>query len=580
MTKKTVDELPTIGDTQEENAQTIIQQNGVTFKGRERPNPPRKINITSQAQLETQFGVNIEIPDGESFLISVDDNFTLTKPIKIGLGSAVRFQGGTSSVNVTYTGTGAMFQNTNPANPIDSFDIRLIRITGGLFSAITNNAFDLVGGANSFFFVNTAQIVAFNDIGFIDIELVEIQSLGIFAVNEGFTIKDPNALSIRVVILDQSGLGDTGMTAFSFIQNNPTLILLEDIRGIVLSASESVVFFDPNAPVNASYAISTVTVAAGNLFQRGKDTTIVSVADNAGQARFLNNQFHDLAVGDTVTLSGFATAAYNGEFEVTVVPDPERFETGVAFVAGDTGILENSKFEVISAAAGGGGGTAFTTRATNNLQAGEVVVQTSHADAAYNGTFVISKIISTTIYEIDEIPFTATDQGFVTTRSLDSEDVPVSATNNPGQPESMFTAQAGLEVFAAPATVTINTIGVPEAITSASWNFSNLERFIEGVINEGQVIAQDIAVRRYAISYSATIERVGGGAQTLSIVLLKNGVDVSFNPPITVNTGQIEITRIEIIELTEADTLQVGVVNLVDAADIDVSQANLVINRA
>ena len=71
MTDVRVDQLLDIGDTQKPDALVMLQQDGVSFKGPTRPNPPREINVTSQAQLEAQFGTDLEIPDGESMHFSI-----------------------------------------------------------------------------------------------------------------------------------------------------------------------------------------------------------------------------------------------------------------------------------------------------------------------------------------------------------------------------------------------------------------------------------------------------------------------------------------------------------------------------
>lgn len=501
MTNVSIDELLDIGDSQASDAVAAVHQDGITFKARKRPNPPRQINVTTQAQLESEFGSDIEIPDGQSFLINIDENMTLTKPIKIGLGSAVRIVGAVSSISLTYTGTGAMFQNTNPANAIDSFDIRLIRIAGNL----TNNAFDLVGGVNSFFFVNTVQIIQFIDVGFVDIELVELQSLGMFANIQGLTIKDPAATSINVVVVDQTGLGITDMTAFSFIQSQPTLVILDDVRAINISAGESLVFFDPNAPVGASFVLTNATKTLGNLFQPGIDIVAPAIGAGAGSSTDFDIDAHGLVVGQTVVLKGFTTfTSYNGTFRVTAVNSVNSVDIGV--------------------------------------------------------------------------PFAGSEAGTMSAKSLDNTDVLVSSFNNPMEPDSMFTAESGYEDSGSPVTL-ITTIGVPEIIVNTNYGFSNLERFAEGITNEGQIITLDAATRRYSVSYSGSITK-GGSSAIMGVVLLKNGVLAGFNPPMSPDVNAVQSSGINIIELTGNDTLQVGVVNYSSLDSLQVTHVDLVVNRA
>lgn len=491
----------TVGDRFQRIKQTDFQQE-IT--------PARVIRVKSEADLVARFGANIEIPNGESYEIRVDESFTLSLPIKLGLVSALRLVGSPSSITLTYTGTGALIRNTNPADAIGSFDLRDIRLMGGLLSAITNSAFDLFSDtANSFFFIATAQLVAFDTIGIVDMELLRIRDLGMFVFNQGFTIKSTDSLVINVVEVSQAGYIETGMTAFSFIQTKATLIILDDIRGKGLFASDSLVFFDSNAPAGTNYIIKTATKNLGNLFQPGVAPIVVGIDQAVGSGSRLFQPTHGLVKGQVIVLSGF-----------TVEP-------------------------------------------------------------SYNGTFRVTDIIDANFIEVD-VPFVGEDVvggGRLTTQSLNSTDVPVLSDGNPGEPDSMFTGDAGLEIFGAEITVTINTVDVPEVITSASWAYSGLERFT-GTGNEGELTAKDISTRKYSIGYSATIEKQGGSAGNLGIVLLKNGSIVGFNPPHSVNSGKIQITGIDIIELTENDILQVAVINYDDTSDVIVSQVSLVVNLA
>ncbi|KKN03306.1 hypothetical protein LCGC14_1108990 [marine sediment metagenome] len=56
-------------------------------------------------------------------------------------------------------------------------------------------------------------------------------------------------------------------------------------------------------------------------------------------------------------------------------------------------------------------GTKFTLLFTRDYKEGQIVIHTGFTDSNYNGTFTITKITSTTEYEISSITFTATDTG-------------------------------------------------------------------------------------------------------------------------------------------------------------------------
>jgi hypothetical protein len=387
----TIDDLVDIGNTQQDDALAAVQQNGITFKARERPNPPRQKNITSQAQLEQLFGVNIEIPDGESWLISVDESFTLTKPIKLGLGSSLRIVGTVANVNITYSGPDleGMFQNTNPANLIDSFDMRLI---GVISDTNANNLFDLRG--TSFFFINTAQITDFADIGTVEMPLIEIQSLGMISNSNGFKIINPTALSIRVVVVNQSAFS-TQLTAFSFIQANPTLVILDDIRGLGFSVDDSLIFFDPNAPTGAAFVTTNATKDAGSLFQPGAD--IAATANAASSPISGGTQFnitgHNLTQNQIVVLKGFTGfPAYNGTFKVLSTNGANSVDIDVPFVGVDaTGDMSakslDSKDPLVSA--------------FNNPGEPDSM---SHAEARSNGTLVVTGAQNTRVPVEDITP--------------------------------------------------------------------------------------------------------------------------------------------------------------------------------
>jgi len=75
------------------SAQIVFEQGGSKFRTSFIPNPIRQVNVINQAQLESEFGTDIEIPNGDEITISINDSFTMTKPFKIGLGSSLEITG-------------------------------------------------------------------------------------------------------------------------------------------------------------------------------------------------------------------------------------------------------------------------------------------------------------------------------------------------------------------------------------------------------------------------------------------------------------------------------------------------------
>ena len=507
MAKKTISELDDILLSQEASAVVAIEQNGLTFKAPVRPNPPRQINVKSQAQLEAELGANLEIPDSTGITIFVDESFSLSKPFKIGDNSALRIQSGVIRTVITYTGVGAMFQNTNPANLIGSLIIQDIVFAGNSNSSFVDIRGILPPTAISLFLISELSISSFNSLGYASMAINDIAKLLPTNITTGIFFE--NALA---VIMSQSAITQIATHDMTFVSIStffPATINLNIFNGFGYDATDTMFYLAPTIPTSANISVTNAILTLGDLFQQGLE--IPATASAAG-ADVNDTQFditaHNLKVGQVIELADFGTfPGYNGIHRVTVVNDANSVDIDVAFLGVD---------------------------ATGNVNA----------------------------------------------QSLDSTAIQVSAQSNPGQADSMFTGDAGLELFGSEPTVTINTIGVPEVITSASWAFSNLERFSIGVTTEGQLISDEPSTKRFSVAYSGTVEKVGGGSVDVGIVILKNGTNVSFNAPHTVNTGKIQISASDIVELTAGDIIQVAVINYVDTSDIDISQISLVVNKA
>lgn len=452
--------------------------------------------VKNQTELEDEFGTSIIIPDGENWTVDVIESFTLTKPIQIGLGSSLTFRGAIAGVAITYTASGAMFQNENAANNINILRVQDLVI----FSTSTGSLLDIVG--NIFMQIRDVTIRDFDSLGTVETMFVNILTSAGADISDGILMIEP--LGVIVNSFSQSNFGPPGTFVFMTILStgNPT-VTIDNVS--VFNSNVDVLFLDPSSGVTSDYTVQNTKGFFNSLFVPGVDLAVTMVSDAAGQARFAAAS-HGYVIGDRIVHSGFTNASYNGTFVVGSVPTGSEYMAGIAFVSNDSG---------------------------NTTKAGR-----------------------------------------------DSNDVTVRAINNAANPDSMFTGDSGLEIFGAEITVTINTIAVPEVVTSASWAFSNLERFSIGVNNEGQLNTEDTSDRRYTIGYSGTIEKVGGGSVDVGIVLLKNGSIISFNAPHTVNTGKIQISGSDLVELTKDDTLQVAVINYLDTANIDVSQIGLVVNLA
>jgi len=239
---------------------------------------------------------------------------------------------------------------------------------------------------------------------------------------------------------------------------------------------------------------------------------------------------------------------------------------------------------ITSVADNGSGKARFTTATSHNLIVGRpTVISGFVTETTYNRTVIVTAVdtpLTGTTFDVEDITFIATDTGNVNNASLDQTSELVIADKS-SSPDSMFTASVGLDETTTPITVTITGVGVATVIDSVNWTYTNLERFTVSTNDEGEVSADDPEVRKYRISYDGTINRgAGGGGTNIGIVLLKNGVNVSFNPPHRTDTGFGFMTGEDIIELTDPNSMKVGVINYLTGADIEVSQINMVVSLA
>jgi len=491
-----ISDLSDVTNTQTPDAQVAISQDGTTFRGRVRPNPPFQINVTSQTQLEAKFGTGILIPAGESWTIVIDGSFTLTKPIMIGNNSSLELYGSTVEIRITYQGLGAIFQNENLSNPILTLNIHNIDIDG----QNSNDIFDIATA-----FVVIMEDVIFNSFdktGTIASPFLDFRFTALQGVNSGLIIKNLINGIFNGFNLNQSPSAPA-LTFITILSSGTSAFTMSNC--FVNDTASSVLFLDPNSSAGAAYVIEKTTGFFTDLFQAGTDIAINSVADNgSGKCRFTTASPHGLSEHIPVVISGFVTqTSYNQTGLVLGVPaSATEFDVDIAFVATDTGNMNKS--------------------------------------------------------------------------SLASTDILVTAKDNPGQQNSMTTGSASLQL-ASPITVTINTQDVPEVISDVGWVTNNLERFTEDTVtpNQGRLIANVLSARRYAITYSATINRSGGGGVDIGIVLLKNGGIVGVNPPRAFTTTITPLTRTDIVELTTDDVIQVAVINYNGTADIDVYQTNM-----
>jgi len=160
---------------------------------------------------------------------------------------------------------------------------------------------------------------------------------------------------------------------------------------------------------------------------------------------------------------------------------------------------------------------------------------------------------------------------------LDQTDPRILSNINIDIEDSMASAQIGFTNITTPIVVTIGIQDVPVIIGGTQFISSELER--SSATTGGEITNLSKKTQRYNITFSGLIEKVGGGATDIGLLLIKNGSLVltnTFEIPHSVNAGIIQISATRILELAENDTVDIAVVNFSGTADISVSQANIV----
>jgi hypothetical protein len=105
---------------------------------------------------------------------------------------------------------------------------------------------------------------------------------------------------------------------------------------------------------------------------------------------------HGLSAGQSVTIAGVSVAGYNGTFPVVATPSTTQF----TYIAGASGLAASGEGTASSATA------TITTTSAHGFVVGQLVTTTGIAVAAYNGTFPITIVPSST-----QFTFTATAGG-------------------------------------------------------------------------------------------------------------------------------------------------------------------------
>ena len=155
-----------------------------------------------------------------------------------------------------------------------------------------------------------------------------------------------------------------------------------------------VVTFGPGyAPTATVQPLSLAINAAPNVTSRG------GAQETGNTVTIATGNPHTLQVGDTVTVAGVATAAYNGTWTVTAVPSSRSFQ----YTNPTAGLATSGGGTVTLAAPGAtesGNTVTFRTALAHGRSVGDVVTVSGVGVAAYNGTYTITAVPSPRSFEV------------------------------------------------------------------------------------------------------------------------------------------------------------------------------------
>jgi len=524
----------------------------------------------------------ITLEDGTLYIVSAPlvtgDRFVLPA------GSTITLRASNDPVNtLIYTGTGTFISS---AGPVDGFFIDNIRLISSGSGATLFSVQGLGAPTQSTFRARFCVFIGFTNLGTVFEFFIDFHDSsgfinytnGIENINDNRVVYDQN-LFISNGAGNNAGLRITGTTTDNIRLELNTLTTFGNSDGYYVS---------PTVNENCKASINnTLRSGTGNFYENGLTGTINSFADvsaaagavatvddASGIAQF-NRVAHGLVVGDVITHTGFATGNYNGSpFTVSVVPDANSYQAfntvgdAINFEGDDTtGSVQNRRVRITTAAAHG------ITSETPTLILGTF---------NYNGGYDVLNA-SASVFDIQKV-FVNTQTGSFDTGSITGAEPRLISLNNFPIQNSMVSGEVGFTAspITSPLTVTIATQGTPVLIAGTAWTNNKLERMEVDPSGNGLMKYLADATLEVPITFTASIEKVGGGTVHIGLAVIINGVlttAATFEPPITVNTGVIEIGATRLFTLSKNDTIQLAVVNFNGTSNIEVTQAEMTVGN-
>jgi len=290
----------------------------------------------------------------------------------------------------------------------------------------------------------------------------------------------------------------------------------------------------PNSPL---FAVSDVA-NAGNIRFESCDVVAASLGILTNVAQFQFNQ--------TELILSITGAEFAGVATTPIVNITNNISTMMA------GVFLNIENIIIA-----GGRIEFA----QIVQGGATPVTAIRSTGAANVTAGSLMNVSTCLFAVD-----APLAGGVTTQSARWNFL-----NALPLQDSQLAATAYLQT---PETVTISVISQHEQILGGNWQSIQFTEAID-VDADGIVTYNGERPLAASVIATATVEKVGGGADEIEAVLAQNGVVLPYTVGATQNPTPTQVTCAAIIQLVPGDTIEMQVANNTSTSDIVVNLANI-----
>lgn len=126
-------------------------------------------------------------------------------------------------------------------------------------------------------------------------------------------------------------------------------------------------------------------------------------------------------------------------------------------------------------------------------------------------------------------------------------------------------------------TVTINTAGVYESIDGGNWLSDIAELFTTSTAGIITYIGEQ--TDDFLVQGTATIEKVGGGADQLAMRIMKNSTTSAKTQSVTENSTPTSVISQGVFQLATNDTVELVVANIDSTSNVTASFSNLIVRK-